>query len=194
MSEEPLNGLAVKHVRKPAHPKQPVSYIPDRHLVDFAAIDFEAANGKITSACSVGVVIVHEMEIVDRFYSLIKPVPNYYDFYNSKVNGLHKADTDKAPDFAQVWSQVADRVEGLPFVAHGMLFDQRCLKALHAYYHIKYPNYPFYCTHVGATTLVPGLDNYKLKTVALHFGYDLTHKHHALADAEACAVIAMHIF
>ena len=102
MSEEPLNGLAVKHARKPAHPKQPISYIPDRHLVDFAAIDFEAANGKITSACSVGVVIVHEMEIVDRFYSLIKPVPNYYDFYNSKVNGLHKADTDKAPDFAQV--------------------------------------------------------------------------------------------
>lgn len=41
-------------------------------LTDFAAIDFESANGEMTSACSVGIVIVRDREIKDSFYSLIK--------------------------------------------------------------------------------------------------------------------------
>ena len=45
---------------------------------DFAAIDFETANYERTSVCSVGVVIVRDGEIVDTFYSLIQPEPNYY--------------------------------------------------------------------------------------------------------------------
>ena len=44
---------------------------------DFAAIDFETANNERTSVCSVGVVIVRDGEIVDTFYSLIQPEPNY---------------------------------------------------------------------------------------------------------------------
>ena len=64
------------------------SYIPKYHLHDFAAIDFEAANGELTSACSMGIVIVRNDEIVDTFYSLIKPVPNHYDFYTTKVHHI----------------------------------------------------------------------------------------------------------
>jgi DNA polymerase III epsilon subunit-like protein len=41
-------------------------------MTDFAAIDFETANGKRSSVCSVGIVIVRNGEIVDKFYSLIK--------------------------------------------------------------------------------------------------------------------------
>lgn len=47
-------------------------------MQNFVAIDFETAIGKRSSVCSVGVVIVRNGEIVDSFYSLIKPVPNYY--------------------------------------------------------------------------------------------------------------------
>ena len=157
------------------------SYIPKYHLHDFAAIDFEAANGEVTSACSIGVVIVREDEIVDRFYSLIKPVPNKY--------------TNHADLFPEVWDNVKDKVKGLPMVAHGISFDERVLKALHELYRIPYPNYKFYCTHLGSQKLVPELENHKLQTVAKHFGYDLAKNHHnAVADAEACAVIAMNIF
>ena len=46
-------------------------------MKDFAAIDFETANGQRCSVCSVGIVIVRNGEIVDRFYSLIRPTPNY---------------------------------------------------------------------------------------------------------------------
>jgi len=170
-------------------------YIPKYHLSDFAAIDFEAANAELTSACSVGVVIVRNDEIVDRFYSLIKPVPNHYDFWTTKVHGIKKKDTENAESFPAVWYRVAHKVAGLPMVAHGKSFDERVLRALHQYYHIKYPNYPFYCTHLGSQQLVPDVENHKVQTVALHFGYDIEKNHHnALADAEACAVIAMHIF
>ena len=40
---------------------------------NFAAIDFETANEQPCSVCSVGVVVVRGGEIVDTFYSLIKP-------------------------------------------------------------------------------------------------------------------------
>lgn len=49
-------------------------------MQDFAAIDFETANFERCSVCSVGVVIVRGGEIVDSFYSLIQPEPNYYQW------------------------------------------------------------------------------------------------------------------
>ena len=167
------------------------SYIPKYHLDDLVAIDFEAANGEVTSACSIGLVVVRDNEIVERFYSLIKPVPNKYGFWTTKVHGITYKDTNHAPLFPEVWDHVKDEVRGLPMVAHGMSFDERVLKALHELYRIPYPNYKFYCTQ----KLVPELENHKLQTVAKHFGYDLAENHHnAVADAEACAVIAMNIF
>ncbi|BDW77150.1 hypothetical protein BFINE_29450 [Bacteroides finegoldii DSM 17565] len=42
---------------------------------NFAAIDFETANGKRTSICSVGVVIVKEGKIINKIYRLIRPAP-----------------------------------------------------------------------------------------------------------------------
>lgn len=171
-------------------------YIPKCHLHDFAAIDFEAANAEVTSACSMGIVIVRDDEMVDDFYSLIQPVPNYYDFWTTKVHGIRKKDTDDAPLFPEVWHQVAYKLKGLPLVAHGSLFDERVLKGLHKYYHIRYPDYKFYCTHRGSEKLLPDIENHKVHTVAKHFGYDHEKmKHHnALDDAEACAIIAMNIF
>ena len=55
---------------------------------DFAAIDFETANNERTSVCSVGVVIVRDGEIVDSFYSLIQPEPNYYNYWCTQVMAL----------------------------------------------------------------------------------------------------------
>ncbi|MBP5582643.1 MAG: 3'-5' exoribonuclease, partial [Bacteroidales bacterium] len=66
-------------------------------MKDFAAIDFETANYSHTSVCSVGIVIVKNGEIVDTFYSLIKPEPNYYNYWCTQVHGLTRNDTDSAP-------------------------------------------------------------------------------------------------
>ena len=49
---------------------------------DFAAIDFETANGQRTSVCSVGVVVVRGGRPSESIYRLIRPYPNYYSAFD----------------------------------------------------------------------------------------------------------------
>ena len=81
-------------------------------MQDFAAIDFETANNIRSSVCSVGVVIVRDGEVVNKFYSLIKPEPEYYNYWCSQVHGLSAEDTDNAPVFPEVWKQIGPLIEG----------------------------------------------------------------------------------
>lgn len=112
-------------------------------MTDFAAIDFETANEQPTSVCSVGVVIVRGGEVTDSFYSLIRPEPDYYQWFCSQVHGLGPEDTENAPVFPQVWERVVPLVEGLPLVAHNSRFDEGCLKAAFRLYRMDYPGYEF---------------------------------------------------
>ena len=161
-------------------------------MTDFAAIDFETANGRRSSVCSVGIVIVRGGKVVDTFYSLIQPSPNYYTYWTTAVHGLTREDTDGQPQFPEVWAQVCDRIKGLPLVAHNRPFDESCLKAVFEEYGMPYPNYEFHCT-LAASRRCLNLPCHKLHVVAAACGYDLANHHHALADAEACAAIAMRI-
>lgn len=160
---------------------------------NFAAIDFETANSERTSVCSVGVVVVRDGEITDRFYSLIQPEPNYYSYWCQRVHGLGHSDTDDAPVFPHVWAQVEPLIEGLPLVAHNKAFDESCLRAVFRCYQMDYPDYEFYCTCVASRRLLKQLPNHQLQTVAAYCGFDLLHHHNALADAEACAHIALQL-
>ena len=185
-------------------------------MKDFVAIDFETANGNRSSICSVGVVVVRNNEVVDSFYSLIKPAPNYYAWFCQEVHDLDYCDTDDAPLFPEVWQQIEDLLakhyaeeltemssdetrtynlaQCVTMVAHNAGFDEGCLRAVFHTYQMDYPEYIFYDTlsasrhHFGST-----LPNHQLQTVAAACGYDLSQHHHALADAEACAAIAIEI-
>ena len=163
-------------------------------MTDFAAIDFETANECPSSVCSVGVVVVRDGCIAETFYSLIHPEPEYYKWFCQRVHGLGPEDTLDAPVFPFVWEKIAPLVEGLPLVAHNARFDEGCLKAVHRVYQMDYPDYQFYDT-LAASRRHFGwqLPNHQLQTVAAACGYDLVNHHHALADAEACAHIAMQI-
>ena len=162
-------------------------------MKDFAAIDFETANNERSSVCSVGVVIVRDGEIVDSFYSLIQPEPNYYNYWCSQVHGLSCQDTDDAPVFPKVWAQIEPLIEGLPLVAHNRPFDEGCLKAVFHVYQMDYPDYEFYDTLAASRRCFRHLPNHQLHTVAAECGYHLENHHHALGDAEACAAIALEI-
>ena len=180
-------------------------------MKDFVSIDFETANGKPSSVCSVGVVLVRQGMVVDSFYSLISPRPNYFSPFCQRVHGLGHCDVRDAPCFPSVWSSIEERVArtfsghamhdsgnidmtSIPFVAHNARFDEGCLKAVFTVYGMSYPDYRFCDTlaasrrHFGRT-----LPNHQLQTVAAACGIDLKHHHHALADAQACAAIALHL-
>lgn len=161
-------------------------------MKNFAAIDFETADDKRTSVCSVGIVIVRNGKIINKIYRLIRPRPNYYTQWTTAVHGLTYSDTEEAEDFPEVWAEIKPLIDGLPLVAHNSPFDEGCLKAVHELYEMTYPNYKFYCTcRTSRKVFGKELPNHQLHTVAARCGYDLTNHHHALADAEACAQIAL---
>ena len=91
-------------------------------MINFAAIDFETANGKRTSVCSVGVVIVREGKITNKIYRLIRPRPNYYTQWTTAVHGLTYDDTMEADEFPEVWAEIKPLIDGLPLVAHNSPF------------------------------------------------------------------------
>lgn len=149
----------------------------------------------MSSACSVGIVIVRGGEVHAEEYRLIRPRPNFYTSFNTAIHGLDRHDTDGQEEFPLVWEQIASLVEGLPLVAHNSPFDEGVLRAVHHLYEMPYPDYTFHCT-CRASRRVFGrtLPNHKLGTVAAHIGFDLKNHHHALADARACAEIALRLF
>lgn len=172
-------------------------------MQNFVAIDFETANGKRSSVCSVGVIIVKNGEIVDSFYSLIRPMPNYYAWFCQEVHGLDYSETDRAEQFPEVWIKLQSKIHAyfpyiekgeVPFVAHNARFDEGCLRAVFSEYEIAYPEYDF-CDTLCASRRYFGnsLENHQLHTVSAACGYNLTNHHNALADAEACAWIAREI-
>ena len=165
---------------------------------NFIAIDFETANQQPSSVCSVGVVMVRNGQVADSFYSLIQPEPNYYNYWCQRVHGLSQCDTDDAPVFSKVWQQLEEKIAdvffsdqqsiddlryqiaSIPFVAHNARFDEGCLKAV-------------FRVAAARRQFGHSLLNHQLHTVAAACGYDLQNHHHALADAEACAAIALYI-
>jgi DNA polymerase-3 subunit epsilon len=164
-------------------------------MTTFAAIDFELANYTQSSVCSVGVVLVRDGKIAEKIYRLIHPRPNYYNWFTD-IHGLCNSDTCNAPDFPAVWAEIAPKIAGLPLVAHNSPFDEGCLRAAHEAYRMPYPvGYVFHCTCRASRRLFGNiLPNHQLHTVAAHCGFNLQNHHHALADAEACAVIALNVF
>ena len=136
-------------------------------MQDFAAIDFETANYQRSSVCSVGVIIV-------------------------RGGRLTEADTCNAPVFPVVWREIEKRIGGLPLVAHNKAFDESCLRAVFRMYQMDYPDYTFLCTLQQSRKVWPQ-GQHTLDVIAARCGYNLAHHHHALADAEACAAIALQI-
>ena len=176
------------------------NWVKNKHILiseimkDFAAIDFETANRNSSSVCSIGIVVVRDGKITDRFYRLIHPVPNYYSPGNIRVHGIYPEDTESADTFPEVWAEAEQIIEGLPLVAHFSRFDEGCLKAAFRRFEMDYPDYEFHCTCTASRrTFGNTLLNHKLPTVAKRCGYDLDHHHHALCDAEAAAHIWYYI-
>jgi len=164
-------------------------------MLNFASIDFETANHYPSSICSVGIVVVRNGLITDKIYRLIRPEPEWYSFWNTQIHGLTEVDTANEKVFPYVWHEIEPVIAGLPLVAHNSSFDAGCLRAVFRTYQMDYPDYEFHCTcRASRKAFGRLLPDHQLHTVAAHCGFVLHNHHHALADAEACAAIAMKIF
>jgi len=156
----------------------------------WVAIDFETATREPTSACALGVALVDGLEIVDTASWLIQPPFNEYEFWNTNVHGISAEDTELAPEFDEVWWEIAPMLQGRRLLAHNASFDMRVLRALLESRELAAPGYEYACTVSVARKAWPHLANHRLDTVCDHCGIGLVH-HDAASDAAGCARVAI---
>lgn len=153
------------------------------NILDFTAIDFETMTPEMTSACAIGIVRVENGVIVQKFYSLINPVPDSRTFNNSHVHGITPEMVEKAPTFEELWPTIRGYLEHQIIVAHNASFDMAVLDQTSDAYHIDFK----------IQEVIDTLDITKMglaESCALA-GIPLEDHHDALCDATACAKIIL---
>jgi DNA polymerase-3 subunit epsilon len=156
--------------------------------MNFTAIGFETATGYRNSACVIGVVTVENSEIIDEYYTLIRPPSNDYWHRNIRVHGIHPEDTENVPTFAGLYSEIKSRLQGQTIVAHNEVFDRGVLKNTMEHYGLNYHelNLPARWECTLQIYRARGFKPCKLSDCCQHMNIPLNH-HEALSDAIACA-------
>lgn len=161
--------------------------------VNFTAIDFETANWRRASACSIGMVKVRDGEIVDKFYSLIKPDPFEFSPINSRIHGIKMEDCTEAPTFAELLPTIKDWLHGQIIVAHNAPFEKSILNHLQASLGIDLEIKDYLCSMYLCQVAYHHLDKYDLKNICSNvLGKELNH-HHAYEDALASAELTLSV-
>jgi DNA polymerase III, epsilon subunit and related 3''-5'' exonucleases len=160
--------------------------------MNFVAIDFETANFKRSSACSVGIAVVKNGEIEKSYSFLIKPYPNYFEPINVSIHHIRPEMVKDSPTLQELWSEIYPIIKDKPLVAHNAPFDKSVLRSSIEAYDMECPNFEFYCSHKISKKLMPGLMSYKLSTVCGELDIDLNH-HEAKSDAEGCAKVVLEL-
>lgn len=165
---------------------------------NFIAIDVETANYQPTSICSIGAVKVIDGYMAGEFHTYVRPEPNWYvRRFTEEIHGISRRDTDSAPLFPDAWAELQEWAgpAQLPFVAHNKRFDEGCIRACFRCYGMDYPDYPFYCTLIQARRKIPRqlCPSFSLPHLCEFLAIPFYNHHDALADAAACARIAMTI-
>ena len=142
----------------------------------FTVIDIETMTPERTSACALGLVRVENDVIVQKFYSLIKPIPDDRTVTNTHVHGITPEMVENAPTFQELWPTIEHYISGQVLAAHNTSFDLDVLEKV--------------SLHYGITISIPGIvDTFTLTQLSLDV--DLGKHHDALCDATACAEIIL---
>ncbi|KRN98669.1 Exonuclease RNase T and DNA polymerase III [Companilactobacillus kimchiensis] len=154
-------------------------------------MDFETANGRRNSACSLALVLVRDSQIVDSFYTLINPQEEF-NFRNIQIHHIRPEDVVDAPTFDKVWPHIEPLFDNSHLVAaHNASFDNSVLKNTLSNYGIIVPKYLTIDTLRTSRKFYPDFPDHKLNTVSEELNIDLKNHHNALADSVACAEILL---
>lgn len=160
--------------------------------MNFVSIDFETANEKRNSPCSIGLVVVKEGKIVDKIHYLIKPKEMRFMPINIGIHGIRPAMVQNEPEFDVIWNNIKHHFDDSLILAHNAAFDISVLRNTLELYNINMPNFNYICTMKLSRNFYKQLDNAKLNTVNKFLGYEFNH-HDALDDAIACSNILLNI-
>ena len=160
--------------------------------MNFIAIDFETANEKRNSPCSIGIVVVKNGEVVEKVHHLIRPKEMRFMPINIGIHGIRPKMVENELEFDKVWDKIKHYFNDNLVIAHNASFDISVLRKTLELYEIESPNFNYICTMKLSRNFYKSLENAKLNTVNRFLGYEFKH-HDALADALACSNILLNI-
>lgn len=153
---------------------------------NYIVLDTETTgvNPRADKIIEIGLVEVKNNEIVNTFKTYVNP-GCHIPAAASAVNHIYDKDVANAPTFDEIAPILKDWLVGKIVIAHNSYFDVTiCTTLLNNYNYsgrIKYIDTLFY-----SRCVVKDVPNYKLQTLASHFGIDSGSAHSALADANTC--------
>ena len=161
---------------------------------DFIVIDFEIANYEFNSACSMGLVLVANNEIVDKKHFLIQPPTLDFNPDMVNIHGITPNHVKDAKNFYEIWEENSELLNGTNlFVAHNAQNEMIELHASLKEYNLDFPDFT-YIDSIPISTRVcrnAGVGN-SLKARLDYFGIPLERHHDALEDSIATAKLVVH--
>ena len=155
----------------------------------FVAFDVETPNRMSNRMSAIGITVMENGEITDKFYTLVNP-ETHFDTFNVQLTGISEKTVKDAPVFPEVWAQIEPMMSSGLLVAHNAVFDMSVLKkCLHDYGIDWRPYVRYLCTVQMGRRLLPGM-SHKLNVLCDYYGIGLDH-HQAASDSQACAEILL---
>lgn len=93
----------------------------------FIALDVETACSEAASICQIGIACVRPDNHIETFATLVNP-QTYFSAFNTQLHGIGPAHVADAPDFAQVFDQLAPLLSRHHLIQHSG-FDKRAINA-----------------------------------------------------------------
>ena len=154
------------------------------------ALDFETANQSMASACSLGIAIYEEGEIVDNFEWYFKPHHRYNFFTNTHIHGISKEDVQNENEFVFYYEELEEILKDSVIIAHNAMFDITVLNSMCDVYGLNHFTNKYLDTVTLSRRVYPELYNHKLNTVCEYLDIDLSH-HNGKSDAMGCLMILL---
>ena len=154
------------------------------------AIDFETANNSLASACSLGITIVDNGELIDNFEWYFKPYYRYNFFTNTSIHGICKEDVMDEEEFINYYEELETILKDSVIIAHNAPFDIGVLNSVCDVYGLDHFDNYYLDTVRVSRKVYPELYNHRLDTVCEYLNIDLSH-HNAKSDSMACMMILL---
>jgi DNA polymerase-3 subunit epsilon len=150
------------------------------------AIDFETANGRRISACSIGLAWIEGDRITRSEHRLIRPLELRFNEYNIRLHSIKPDHVINQPEFPAVLSEFADEISGALIFAHQAEVEVGIICETLRQYNQPCPEFSYLCTRMISSAVWPQCGDCSLEAVANYLGISFRH-HHAEEDAIACA-------
>lgn len=158
--------------------------------LDFVALDFETANRSHASACAVGAVRVRDGQVVDEYFTLVRPTEGFAEFEagNVRIHGITADAVESSPAWTEVYGPLRLFIGDDVVVGHNAAFDMSVLLNTSGAHDIDLPVLSSLCTLQLAKASIE-VPSYSLPWVVEHLNLPSFDHHDPLADARASALV-----